>query len=250
MTILTVFKTEFTIGSVLVDCYTANELDPATGKFINYLSGAGLAESIGLNRSTTLQNRLSEDLKAMLGAGFTTLQGSYKMESGGKSKLNLWDTTSAAIYYRYHDKQNNILAGAIVTALIATTLDIIIDDRFGRIYEQGAAEAKTNARLAGKITRRTLTDSVKEYLGKQNEVSENYRKFIYSNCSDKINRSLFGKTAAQLCELRKCDRDILRNTHSAVELVLIDRIEGHAVRLIDRGMEPLLAVTDAIDFYS
>jgi hypothetical protein len=93
----TVFKTEFAIGSVLVDGYTANELDPATGKFINYLSGAGLAESIGLNRSTTLQNRLSEDLKAMLGAGFTTLQGQYKMESGGKSKLNLWDTTSATL---------------------------------------------------------------------------------------------------------------------------------------------------------
>ena len=250
MSIITVFKTEFAIGAVTVDGYTANEIDPATGKFINYLSGAGLAESIGLNESTTRSKRLPKGLEDILGTGFTTVQGSYKMESGGKSKLNLWDTTSAALYYRYHDKQNNILAGAIVTALISTTLDIIIDDRFGRVYKQGEVEARVKARLAGKYTRRTLTDSVKEYLGKQNEVSENYRKFIYSNCSDKINKSLFGKTAAQLCELRKCDRDILRNTHSAVELVLIDRIEGHAVRLIDRGMEPLLAVTDAIDFYS
>jgi hypothetical protein len=249
MTILTVFKTEIYIGSIAIDAYTANQISSTTGKFINYLSGAGLAESIGLNRSTTLQNRLSEDLKAMLGAGFTTLQGQYKMESGGKSKLNLWDTTSAAIYYRYHDKQNNILAGAIVTALIATTLDIIIDDRFGRIYEQGAAEAKTNARLAGKITRRTLTDAIKEYL-ETNEVSENYRKFVYSNCSDKINRSLFGKTASKLCAERSCDRDELRSTHSAASLVLIDRIEGHAVRLIDRGLEPQIAVTDAIAFYS
>jgi hypothetical protein len=93
----TVFKTEFAIGAVTVDGYTANEIDPATGKFINYLSGAGLAESIGLHRNTTLQNRLSEDLKAMLGAGFTTLQGQYKNTQNSWSKLNLWDTTSSTL---------------------------------------------------------------------------------------------------------------------------------------------------------
>jgi hypothetical protein len=60
----------------------------------------------------------------------------------------------------------------------------------------------------------------------------------------------FGKTAAKLCEDRSCKKDELRSTHSAASLVLIDRIEGHAVRLIDRGLEPLLAVSDAIDFYS
>jgi len=268
MSILTVFKTEFTIGSILVDGYTANEVDPATGKFINYLSGAGLAASIGLTDKTTRPKTLpkdlesmlaagfttrpktlSESLEPMLGAGFTTLQGSYKMESGGKAKINLWDTTSAALYYRYHDKQNNVLAGAIVTALIATTLDIIIDDRFGRIYEQGAAEAKTNARIMGKITRRTLTDGIKAYL-ETHEVSENYRKFVYSNCSDKINRSLFGKTAAQLCAERSCSKDELRDTHSAASLVSIDRIEYIAVKKIDRGIEPQIATNEAIEVCS
>jgi hypothetical protein len=97
MSIITVFKTEFAIGSVLVDGYTANEIDPATGKFINYLSGQGLAESIGLTDTTTLQNRLSKDLKAILGAGFTTLQGKYKNTQNSWSKLNLWDTTSATL---------------------------------------------------------------------------------------------------------------------------------------------------------
>jgi len=67
---------------------------------------------------------------------------------------------------------------------------------------------------------------------------------------EKVVRSLFGKTAAKLCAERSCSKDELRSTHSAVSLVLIDRIEGHAVRLIDRGMEPQIATDDAIEFYS
>ena len=42
--------------------------------------------TIGLGHSTTVQKRLSEGLKAMLGAGFTTVQISYKMESGGSTR--------------------------------------------------------------------------------------------------------------------------------------------------------------------
>jgi len=249
MSIITVFKTEFKIGSILVDGYTANEVDPATGKFINYLSGQGLAASIGVNESTTRSKRLPKGLEAILGAGFTTRQGQYKNTQKSFSKMNLWDTTSAAFYYLYHRDHGNKIAGAIVTALIATTLDIIIDDAFHRVYEKGSAQAKTNARLAGMITRRTLTDAIKAYM-ESHEVSENYRKFVYSNCSDKINRSLFGKTAAKLCAERSCSKDELRDTHSTASLALIDRIEGHAVKLIDRGMEPQIATDDAVSFYS
>jgi hypothetical protein len=50
MEILTVFKTEITIGKITIDAYTANEVSSTTGKFINYLSGGQLAESIGLHR--------------------------------------------------------------------------------------------------------------------------------------------------------------------------------------------------------
>jgi hypothetical protein len=113
MTILTVFKTEIYIGSIAIDAYTANQISSTTGKFINYLSGAGLAASIGLANNTTIQKRLSEDLKAMLGNGFTTIQGQYKNTQNSWSKLNLWDTTSAALYYLYHHGQGNKTAGAI-----------------------------------------------------------------------------------------------------------------------------------------
>lgn len=123
MDILTVFKTEITIGAITIDAYTANEVSSTTGKFINYLSGAGLAESIGLHRSTTLQNRLSKELKDLLEGDSTTLQGSlraetksekdyiafdrpgrYKNSKNSWSKINLWDTTSAAKYWEQSSK--------------------------------------------------------------------------------------------------------------------------------------------------
>jgi hypothetical protein len=135
------------------------------------------------------------------------------------------------------------------------TLLLVLNGEFKPLTEEAKQAEKElqvrweKIRSGTIVTRRELTDAIKEYL-ETNEVSENYRKFVYSNCSDKINRSLFGKTASKLCAERSCDRDELRSTHSAASLVLIDRIEGHAVRLIDRGMEPQIAVTDAIDFYS
>lgn len=46
----------------------------ADGKFINYLSGNGLATSIELASNSTIHGRISDDLKAMLGKDFTTIQ--------------------------------------------------------------------------------------------------------------------------------------------------------------------------------
>lgn len=147
MTTLTVVQTTINIGDVEIDAYTANEVSSTTGRFINYLSGTGLSASIGLEPSTTLQKRMAKELQSKLGNDFTTLQGRYLNNSGAYTKLNLWDTLSAAQYYAYHATHGNQKALAIVIAMLATTLDIIIDDKFNRKYEQGQAEARVNARI-------------------------------------------------------------------------------------------------------
>ena len=195
MSILTVVRTIIQVANIEIDAYTAGEVSSVTGAPINYLSGRGLAESIGLEESTARQNRLSKELKDLLGNGFTVRQGKYKMDSGGSTKVNLWDTVSAAKYYRYHDRQGNKIAGLIVDALAwdtvsaakyyryhdrqgnkiaglfidalaATTLDIIINDKLNIDYQKGQAEKWLKARLAGKVTRRSFTDSIKDYAGK------------------------------------------------------------------------------------
>jgi len=117
---------------MVTDGYTANEPDLATNKFINYLSSASLAASIGLDESTTQLKRLPHELKIMLGADYTPVQGKYKNAQNSCSKINLWKTTDAVQYYRYYDNQGSFLAGEIIWALASTLLDIIIDDTFSR----------------------------------------------------------------------------------------------------------------------
>ena len=240
-------KSSITVGSVVIDTYTLGESCPETGKFVNYLSGQGLAESIGLVHSTTVQKRLSESLKGMLGAGFTTVQTSYKMESGGSAKVNLWHTTDAAKYYLYHAMQGNVLACQIMMALAGTTLDIMADDSFGRVYVSKDAEKHTNARLAGMAVRRNWTDAVQLYCDTE-EVSDGYKAFIYINISNAVNKGVFGKTSKQLCVERNVKKADLRNSHSEEELKSIADIENLAMKLIDnKDYEPLTAVKMAVD---
>jgi hypothetical protein len=189
----------------------------------------------------------SRDIKAILGEDFQLSKARTTLNPKAVNCVTLLEFEKVIVVL---SSRGNKKALELNLALVGLALTQLFSDAFGIEFDKHNRQEYLTARLAGKITRRTLTDAIKEYLGKQNEVSENYRKFVYSNCSDKINRSLFGKTAAKLCAERSCDRNELRSTHSAASLVLIDRIEGHAVRLIDRGLEPLLAVTDAIDFYS
>lgn len=234
MDILTVFKTEIAIGNVNIDAYTANEISSTTGKFINYLSGAGLAASIELTDKTTRPQSLPENLKSILGDGFTTRPGRYKMASGGTSKIHLWDTTSAAKYYLYHHGQGNKLATEIAIALMSTTLDIIIDDLFHRVYKTGEAEARTKARLAGKVIRRNLTDAIKGWLDKTDRPLD--YSTIYAQCTNQIYMALWGVTAADIRKhfnLKPGNIPPTRDYLSEQVLRTIERAEDRVIEAID-----------------
>ena len=239
-------KSSITIGSVVLDTYTLGESCPETGKFVNYFSGRGLAESIGLVHSTTVKKRLSAGLKGMLGEGFTTTWATYKMESGGTSRLNLWHTTDATKYYLYHAMQGNVLARQIMEEHAGTTLDIMADDSFGRVYVSKDAEKHTKARLAGQVVQREWTDAVQLYCDTE-EVTDFYKTYIYLRMSDAINMGVFSKTTKQLCVERNVKKADLRNSHSEEELKAIADIENLTMKLIDnKGFEPMTAVNEAV----
>jgi hypothetical protein len=109
-------------------------------------------------------------------------------------------------------------------------------------------ELHRKIRGSGKISRRSLTDEIKHYI-ETHEVSDNYKNWIYSNCSDKINLAVFGKKAAGI-RIERCQyTGLIRDTHEHPELKKLDRIEDFAARLISRGTEPFQAVSEAIEFY-
>lgn len=111
--ILTVSRVTINLG-IEIDAYSANKIDPATGKLINYLSGKGLVDSIGLTDKTTRPQALPKELKDLLGQDFTTIKGKYKNESGAYSKINLWTIEKAKKYYGYHALKGNKKAAKIL----------------------------------------------------------------------------------------------------------------------------------------
>lgn len=107
------------------------------------------------------------------------------------------------------------------------------------------------ARDVGKIARRSLTDSIKEYLLRHPELSESDKTWMYSNVSDCLNIAIFGMKADPLCQKRGCAKNKLRDTHSEQELNAIEHHERYAMRMIDKfDCEPLRAMREAIEFYS
>lgn len=161
MDILDVFRTTIKLGNIEIDAYTAHELD-SRGNWINYLSGKGMAESIGLPRNSTLPKRFSESLKTRLGKEFTTLHGRYKMDSGGVSKAKMWTTPNAGIYYGYHAEQGNQKALKIVIGLASAALDIIINDQFQRPYTSGQTQQIANSRILDepRVWERLYSDAI------------------------------------------------------------------------------------------
>lgn len=161
MDILDVFQTTIKLGNIEIDAYTAHEKD-SRGNWVNYLSGTGLAESVELNHSTTVQKRLSKSLKALLGNDFTTVQGRYKMTSGGIAKVKMWKTPDAGTFYGYQAEQGNKRALKIVIGLATASLDIIINDAFERPYVAGTAQNLVNSRIidAPRVWERLYSDAI------------------------------------------------------------------------------------------
>jgi hypothetical protein len=120
------------------------------------------------------------------------------------------------------------------------------DAAFGVARSEEERNERLKARLDGKVVRRTLTDAIKGYLA-VHEVSGDYGKFVYANCSDHLNLIILGTTAKQAKEFYQlAGRQLLRDSLPAAALKELQLTEEMASRLIEeRDMEPLEAVKRA-----
>ena len=105
------------------------------------------------------------------------------------------------------------------------------------------------ARADGKDIFRSLADAVKRYIDRHPEISDNRKKFLYSNTVDRLNLNTFGKRSKALKEERGIRKGgLLRDSFSVKELFNVSRIEDLAARLIDdQDIYPPNAVIEAMD---
>jgi hypothetical protein len=144
---------------------------------------------------------------------------------------------------------NYPMAVKLRDALIGLSLQQIFCDAFGVKFDKDDRTAWMVDRFNGKTTRRIFTDAIKRHIDTHG-ISPDKAKWIYVDCSDKINVAVLGDRAKDIRQLRKlAESDLLRDTHAASQLRLIDRIEDFAARMVDRGTEPADATNQAITFY-
>ena len=135
----------------------------------------------------------------------------------------------------------------LVNACVMEALERRADAAFGIQRSEEERNQRLAIRTQGKVARRYLTDSIADYLEANPELSDCYRKFIWSNCSDHLNLIILGAKAKQAKEFLEVPKNsLLRNHIPIAALNELERVEDLASRLIDdKEMEPLAAVKQA-----
>lgn len=104
-------------------------------------------------------------------------------------------------------------------------------------------------RQHGKATRNDLTYSIKQYLLRHPDSSEQYKRWIYANATNLMYNAVFGMTAQQLEEFLTCGRYKSRDNLDSKCLDKIDRVESAICDLInDQDIEPMEAVERYVKF--
>ena len=184
----------------------------------------------------------SRSLKALLGKGFSFPKTASELNSKPVNILSLTDFSKVALLLAL--KGNNEKARAIVEASIELPIKMSYDKAFDQRVSSEQNLRWFNARVAGKAVRRTLTDAIDYYLENTANLSDNYRKFIYSNVSNKVNLIVFNRTSKRLKKDWGCN--MVRDNMTSRELDLVRQVEDLAMRLIDhQGYEPMKAVDEA-----
>lgn len=149
------------------------------------------------------------------------------------------------------DRAGNKAAQDFRDDLAGLSLRQMFCDAFDVRFDEVDRQDWLKARQEGKLTRRTFTDAIKEYLGRHPELSQSRVKFMYSNASDRVNQAVMGRIARTLCKDFNCEKDELRNNLTDQELRHISMIEEEAMLLVDRvDLEPCDAVLSARSKFS
>ena len=142
---------------------------------------------------------------------------------------------------------SNPKADVIGDALAGYSLRKIFSRSFGEVFTDEMAESWIAARFVGIETRNDWTQAIKVWLD-SSEASDNKRKWIYVNCSNKLNRALTGQPAKYWTEKLGCDPSTLRNYWNDRHLHDIEAIENLAAKILERNpQDPELALDQAIE---
>lgn len=180
--------------------------------------------------------------------GFHCLQKVKGEGSDGKNKsLTILTIADFEILLLCSAQAGKPEAVQIQVALTGYSLRKIFARSFGEVFTDEMAESWISARFVGIETRNEWTDAIKAWLD-ASEASDNKRKWIYVNCSNKLNRALTGNPAKYWTEKFGCDPSTLRSYWNDRHLHDIEAIENLAAKILERTQQdPELVLDQAIE---
>jgi hypothetical protein len=230
-------KATIKLGNIELDCF----LMP-NGDYRMSVGQAANACNLDPKRVPEIWER--KDVKALLGEALKVPEFIIKMKvetSGGLQQASLIALNHVALLWRKSGTEEGNCLG---DACVIESLERRADAAHGKQRTEEERNQRLVRRAKGIKARRTLTDAIQDYLERHPELSDNYQKFIYSNCSDHLNKIILGVKAKQAKEFYQISKTSLLREHIPVEaLDELERVEDLAGRHIDeRDLEPLEAV--------
>ena len=184
------------------------------------------------------KNQASRTFKAILGEQFQFDKWRSTLHPKAVNVLSLIDFERLL---RKLDRCGNLLAQELVDLLLGLSLQQIFSDAFCLQFEKEDRQQWLKDRQEGKEKRRTLTDSIKDYLISHPHAD----KMLYPVVTDLIYLGIFNRRAADL----KSDWNETnpRDSMTRQELFLVAEVEALTSRLIDfDSYHPFVAVKQAL----
>lgn len=211
------------------------------------MSYSGLAKLSGVDKTTVgrlvanlLHDQAPKRLKPWIGKELHLMQDFVKR--GGKVKILRSEFCASAI--KHYAFEGSEIAEYSLEKFTAPGIASWIQEITGWKPQETKVLADWKiARLEGKVVRRNLTDAIKAYIDRHSELSENNKKWLYVNASQRVDLVVFGRKAKKLAQDLGVAPDNLRDALTPKELLLLQEVEDTAVRLIDlRDIHPEEAV--------
>jgi len=101
-----------------------------------------------------------------------------------------------------------------------------------KVFHKACPASFISVQLGNKQTRRRLTGAIKAYIERHPELSENNRKWLYVNASQRAALVVFGRKAKKLAEDLGVAPDNLLDALTPNELILLLEVEHTAMLLL------------------
>lgn len=221
-------RTTIYLGTIPLEVFTISD-----GSYV--LSQTQVAEAVGKNELNIRQFWKSKSPEALPYKDYTPVKINVEKDHEGRggTRINAVTIEFAAAYWTKEAIAGNVMAARLLGACTAESIERRADAAFGIQRAEEERQEFMKIRLEGKRIRRNLTDAIKSYLDRHPELSDNNRKWIYVNTSQRVTLMVFGRKAKKLAEDLGVAPENLRDALTPDELILLQEVEDTAVRLID-----------------